>query len=81
MPIYEYRCQHCGHGFELIQRFSDEAQQPCPQCGKTADRQMSAPAFQFKGSGWYLTDYAKKNSPSPSSSSSETKTETKSETK
>lgn len=60
MPLYEYRCPDCGHQFELIQKFSDPPTIPCTDCGKTANRQLSSPAFQFKGSGWYVTDYARK---------------------
>lgn len=66
MPIYEYQCGSCGHRFERIQKFSDPAQSECPNCGQPVERLVSAPAIQFKGSGWYITDYARKNSPSPS---------------
>ncbi len=66
MPIYEYQCGACGHRFERIQKFSDPAQSECPNCGQPVERLVSAPAIQFKGSGWYITDYARKNSPSPS---------------
>lgn len=71
MPLYEYSCQACGQRFELIQRFSDQPEANCPSCGQSCERLFSAPSFQFKGSGWYITDYAKKHSPSPSSSNSE----------
>ncbi len=63
MPLYEYKCTSCGKRFELIQKFSDPPQTACPSCGKTAERQLSAPAIQFKGSGWYVTDYARKPAP------------------
>lgn len=66
MPIYEYQCGACGLRFERIQKFSDPAQSECPNCGQPVERLVSAPAIQFKGSGWYITDYARKNSPSPS---------------
>ena len=63
MPIYEYQCDACGKRFEQIQKFADAPVDVCPQCGKgPVQRLMSAPAFQFKGSGWYITDYAKKGS-------------------
>lgn len=87
MPLYEYQCKACGHRFEKIQKFSDPLVRECPNCGKDAVEQLlSAPAVQFKGSGWYVTDYAKKGSSQGSSAgkveaSSESKTETKSETK
>lgn len=62
MPLYEYRCLKCGKRFERIQRFSDPPRSTCPQCGGYAERLISAPAFQFKGTGWYATDYARKSS-------------------
>jgi putative FmdB family regulatory protein len=61
MPIYEYQCATCGR-FETIQKVSDRALQDCPTCGKAVSRLISAPAFQFKGSGWYVTDYARSGS-------------------
>ncbi len=64
MPLYEYQCTSCGKRFELIQKFSDPPQTACPSCGQTSERQLSAPAIQFKGSGWYVTDYARKPAPS-----------------
>jgi putative FmdB family regulatory protein len=71
MPLYEYRCEACGHQFEKIQRFSDEPISVCPSCGRgPVVKLLSSPAIQFKGSGWYITDYARKNQSSPSSSSS-----------
>ena len=61
MPLYEYQCDACGHRFELIQKFSDPAVEECPSCGKREVRKLlSSPAIQFKGSGWYITDYARK---------------------
>ena len=59
MPIYEYECEKCGHRFEQIQKFSDPPQEVCPKCGSAVHKMQSAPAFQFKGTGWYVTDYAK----------------------
>ena len=59
MPIYEYRCEGCGEVFELIQKFSDEPLKTHDKCGAPVHRLLSSPAFQFKGSGWYATDYAR----------------------
>jgi putative FmdB family regulatory protein len=60
MPLYDYKCTKCGHRFERIQKFSDPAVKKCPDCGGKVEQLISAPAVQFKGSGWYVTDYAKK---------------------
>ena len=62
MPLYEYQCKKCGHRFEKIQKFSDKMVKKCPDCGGLVEQMISAPAVQFKGSGWYVTDYAKKSS-------------------
>jgi putative FmdB family regulatory protein len=83
MPLYDYRCHKCGETFEVRQKFSDELLRVHENCGGELERLISAPALQFKGTGWYVTDYAK-NGKSPStsgSSSSEPKAESKSETK
>ena len=64
MPLYEYECDICGHRFEVIQKFSDAPIDKCPKCGSTVHKLMSSPAIQFKGSGWYITDYARKESTS-----------------
>jgi putative FmdB family regulatory protein len=69
MPLYEYQCQKCGHRFERIQRFSDPMVKKCPDCGGKVEQMISAPAVRFKGSGWYVTDYAKKGSGAPKSDS------------
>jgi putative FmdB family regulatory protein len=70
MPLYEYECDACGERFELIQKFSDGPPEACPKCGKgPVQRLVSSPAFQFKGSGWYITDYARKGT-SPEGESS-----------
>jgi putative FmdB family regulatory protein len=61
MPLYEYECEACGR-FELLQRFSDPALTACPRCGSRVEKLLSAPAIQFKGTGWYVTDYARKSS-------------------
>jgi len=62
MPLYEYECKKCHHRFEKIQKFSDRMVRKCPDCGGPVEQMISAPAVQFKGSGWYVTDYAKKSS-------------------
>lgn len=94
MPIYDYRCDHCGHVFSAVQSFSDSALDKCPNCGKVPRRLLSTPAIVFKGSGWYKTDSrpaeksssdgaggADKKSDAKSDTKSETKAEAKSETK
>jgi putative FmdB family regulatory protein len=69
MPNYEYLCKNCGHRFEQIRKFSDKPLRKCPECGGVIEQVISAPAVQFKGSGWYVTDYAKKGAGSTGSSS------------
>jgi putative FmdB family regulatory protein len=92
MPLYEYQCDACGHRFEVIQKFSDPPVATCQRCSGSVRKLLSSPAIQFKGSGWYITDYARAGKPEPasgsaasgsgeSSSTSETKSESKSETK
>src|SRR5438128_178444 len=61
MPLYEFECDACGHRFERIQKFSDPIADTCPKCGGAVHKLMSSPAIQFKGSGFYITDYAKKD--------------------
>lgn len=61
MPLYEYQCDQCGRQFELIRKFSDPPLDKCPHCGGTVHKLFSSPAIQFKGSGFYITDYAKKD--------------------
>jgi putative FmdB family regulatory protein len=78
MPLYEYQCAKCGHRFEKIQKFSDRMVKKCPECGGKVEQMISAPAVQFKGSGWYVTDYAKKSSaPASSEGSKESKKDEK----
>jgi putative FmdB family regulatory protein len=77
MPLYEYQCKKCHHRFEKIQKFSDKPMKKCPDCGGPVEQMISAPAVQFKGSGWYVTDYAKKGSSAGSSSSSDNDSATK----
>jgi putative FmdB family regulatory protein len=59
MPLYEYQCDACQHRFERIQKFSDPLVDTCPACGGPVHKLLSSPAIQFKGSGWYITDYAR----------------------
>ena len=61
MPLYEYQCEACGHRFEKIQKFSDPLVDICPVCGGVVRKLISSPAFQFKGTGFYITDYPKKD--------------------
>ena len=91
MPLYEYQCSKCGRVFEVIQKFSDAPLTTHEDCGGKVDKLLSAPAFHLKGSGWYVTDYAKSGSggeskstsktESKSESSTESKAESKTETK
>lgn len=69
VPLYEYQCGKCGR-FELIQKFSDAPLSVCPTCGQEVQKLLSAPAIQFKGTGWYITDYARKGGSGSTSSSS-----------
>ena len=70
MPLYEYRCESCGHQFEVIQKFSDAHVDVCPNCKSgPVVKLLSSPAIQFKGSGWYITDYARKGGDKSSSGS------------
>ena len=88
MPLYEFECEACTKRFERIQKFTDPTPDTCPTCGKGPVRKLfSSPAIQFKGSGFYITDYAKKStseaggkssSAGESSASSDTKSEAKS---
>jgi putative FmdB family regulatory protein len=94
MPLYEYECDACHHRFEVIQKYSDPPVETCPKCGSAVQKLLSSPAIQFKGSGWYITDYARAGKSDPSSgssspssssksdgSSSDSKSETKTESK
>jgi putative FmdB family regulatory protein len=92
MPLYEYECDACAHRFEVIQQYKDAPISICPKCGGTVKKLFSSPAIQFKGTGFYITDYARKGdssatkageakSDSTTESKSETKTETKSDSK
>ena len=79
MPLYEYRCSKCGNVFEVIQKFADAPLTEHPECGGAVERLLSTSALQFKGSGWYVNDYAKKPSPGKGEGKSESKSEGKSE--
>ena len=76
MPIYEYECRKCKAHTEAFQKVTDKPLTKCPKCGGRLDKRISAPAIQFKGSGWYVTDYAAKATKSESETSSETKART-----
>jgi len=80
MPLYEYECIHCKERTEVLQRVSDSPSPQCPKCGAEMKKLISSPAIQFKGSGFYKTDYASSSSSKPEAKS-ETKTEAKTETK
>jgi putative FmdB family regulatory protein len=67
LPLYEYKCEKCGHRFEKIEKHSASEIKKCPKCGANAPRQISASGIQFKGSGWYVTDYAGKGASSSTS--------------
>ena len=94
MPLYEYQCEACSHRFERIQKFSDPPADACPKCGGAVRKLISSPAIQFKGSGFYITDYGKSGAGSGESKSqkadkegaagekkSDSKSEAKGETK
>lgn len=83
MPIYEYECLQCGKRTELLQRMDDAPLAACPNCGGEVKKLISSPAFQFKGSGWYVTDYAGKKGgggEAKAEGKSEAKSESKAET-
>jgi len=82
MPLYDYRCHKCGETFEVRQKFSDEVLKVHEACGGELERLISAPALQFKGTGWYVTDYGRGGKlPSGNSSHSESKSDSKTESK
>jgi putative FmdB family regulatory protein len=76
MPLYEYECDANGHRFEVIRKFSDPPVESCPQCGSAVHKRLSSPAIQFKGTGFYITDYVKKGSTAEQSGSTEGKAST-----
>jgi putative FmdB family regulatory protein len=75
MPIYEYECVNNKHRFEVIQKFDDPPVTHCTVCGDPVHKLLSPPAIQFKGSGWYITDYAKKGQSSSEGSESKPSTD------
>lgn len=79
MPLYEYRCDACETTFERIQKFSDPPVAECPTCGGPVHKLVSSPAIQFKGTGWYITDYAKSGKDSKSEKSERSDKSTKTE--
>jgi putative FmdB family regulatory protein len=81
MPLYEYKCQKCNQVFEVIQKFVDAPVTVHENCGGAVEKLLSTSALQFKGSGFYITDYAKSGSKNGGKAKSETKSESKSETK
>jgi len=81
VPLYEYQCKKCKHKFEKIQKFSDRPIKKCPECGGPVEKLLHAPAVQFKGTGWYVTDYggkdkSEKSKPEGNSEKSEKKEST-----
>lgn len=68
MPLYEYRCSSCGERVEVLQHVGDPPLTECPHCGGGMEKLLSAPALQFRGSGWYITDYARKGNGNGSTS-------------
>ena len=78
MPLYEYKCSQCGHELEALQKAKDKPLEKCPNCGGPLRKLISSPAIQFKGKGWYITDYAKKGG-APSESKGEDKAAAKPE--
>lgn len=81
MPIYEYKCDDCGYHFEKMQKVSDEPLKECPKCNGKVEKQWSLSGFQFKGEGWYLTDYSNKNKPKDSTEKKSEKSSTTESTK
>lgn len=77
MPIYEYRCGECGKVLEVIQKFSDDPLETCPECRGRLTKLISKTSFQLKGTGWYVTDYARKPESKPKTESTDSKTESK----
>jgi putative FmdB family regulatory protein len=80
VPLYEYQCKKCKHKFEKIQKFSDRPIRKCPECGGPVEKIQHAPAVQFKGTGWYVTDYGGKGDKSKSDGGSEKASSDKKET-
>jgi len=81
MPIYEYECRKCGAHVEALQKISDKPLTKCKKCGGRLEKQWSQTGFQFKGSGWYVTDYARKGAGEKAEGAADAKTETKADKK
>lgn len=81
MPTYEYACKRCGHTFEIVQSFQDDALTVCPECGGELRKVFAPPTITFKGSGFYATDHGKKSKPAPTSGGSSGKKESSTATK
>ena len=79
MPLYEYECRKCGHRFERIEKVAGPHSKKCPECGGSVERVVAAPAIQFKGSGWYVTDYGRKGAAASDSKGEEAAKSEKSE--
>lgn len=80
MPLYEYECESCGKRFERIQKFSDQPIEQCIHCSGPVFKVLSPPALVFKGTGWYVTDYAKKNTSLPGNGDKKNKPQEKDKT-
>ena len=81
MPIYEYKCSSCGKTFEKMEKFSDAPLETHEECGGPVERLISAPALQFKGTGWYVTDYGKSNGRSSGKNDAESRKDSASDKK
>ncbi len=82
MPIYAYKCSACGHADDVMQKIADAPLTDCPACGKSAyAKQLTAPGFALKGSGWYATDFKGGGKPAEKPAGSDAKTESKTESK
>jgi putative FmdB family regulatory protein len=81
MPIYEYACRKCGARVEALQKLTDKPLTKCKECGGRLEKQWSQTGFQFKGTGWYVTDYARKGADTKGEGAAETKSETKADAK
>ena len=81
MPLYEYKCSDCGSSFEVLQKVNEPRLTKCPKCGGQLKKVLSAPAIQFKGSGWYITDYAQDKKPAKETTEVKVKEKPKSKKK
>lgn len=77
VPIYDYRCDACGHAFSAVQSYTDATLETCPQCGAKPRKLLSSPAIVFKGSGWYKTDSRRGSADAKADAKAEGKTEAK----